>query len=313
MNPLARSFNLQEARRYLDFAVQFTPQYGDSFIEYMRLCMLESGSTRQLDDLRHLCANADPNYGALWCHCKKEALDDAGQVLDYACAMLQEELQSMSAIYTQALLRSKQGTTMLGGPDAPPAKLFGRPSVHLGRIAAWPCALCRLPLQQQTAVQLSCSHVFHESCALDFSINQTVAPCSSETSRACPACQEPWCVTELFLPEEGAVAGSLSASKPTASRRPSLARGLSIRSIDLSQSSLGDCIDELGTDMLDMFSTKTVMVSAQTGVGSVKLDQSPQEGWLEAEGVVPEDFATGIVELNRWYRRVSLEPRTRTC
>lgn len=30
----------QNCRKYLDFAIQFTPQYGDSFIEYMRLELL---------------------------------------------------------------------------------------------------------------------------------------------------------------------------------------------------------------------------------------------------------------------------------
>jgi la-related protein 1 len=33
----------QKARRFLDFAIHFTPQYGDSFIEYLRLELLEKG------------------------------------------------------------------------------------------------------------------------------------------------------------------------------------------------------------------------------------------------------------------------------
>ena len=34
-------FNLEEARRCLRFAIQFTPQYGDSFLEMLRLLQLE--------------------------------------------------------------------------------------------------------------------------------------------------------------------------------------------------------------------------------------------------------------------------------
>jgi la-related protein 1 len=41
LNPLCvRSFDLSEAQRALSFAAQFTPQYGDTFIEYARLEML---------------------------------------------------------------------------------------------------------------------------------------------------------------------------------------------------------------------------------------------------------------------------------
>ena len=41
MNPLQlSSFDLSNAQKFLSFAVQFTPQYGDTFIEYLRLEMI---------------------------------------------------------------------------------------------------------------------------------------------------------------------------------------------------------------------------------------------------------------------------------
>ena len=43
MNPTSPNFNLRAAKRFLVFAAQFTPQYGDSFIEQMRLKMLIMG------------------------------------------------------------------------------------------------------------------------------------------------------------------------------------------------------------------------------------------------------------------------------
>jgi tetratricopeptide (TPR) repeat protein len=44
LNPHApRYFNLKAARRFLSFAIQFTPQYGDSFIEILRLKMIVEG------------------------------------------------------------------------------------------------------------------------------------------------------------------------------------------------------------------------------------------------------------------------------
>jgi len=40
LNPLSRVFDLVLAQRYIDFAIQFTPQYGDSFMEHLRLSLL---------------------------------------------------------------------------------------------------------------------------------------------------------------------------------------------------------------------------------------------------------------------------------
>lgn len=36
LNPLSKAFDLDTAGKYLGFAVQFTPQYGDSFMECLR-------------------------------------------------------------------------------------------------------------------------------------------------------------------------------------------------------------------------------------------------------------------------------------
>lgn len=37
LNPFSACFNLEAAHSFLDFAIEFTPQYGDSFIEYLRM------------------------------------------------------------------------------------------------------------------------------------------------------------------------------------------------------------------------------------------------------------------------------------
>jgi hypothetical protein len=41
LNPFSNTFDLTEARRHLFFATRFTPQYGDSFLETMKLEILE--------------------------------------------------------------------------------------------------------------------------------------------------------------------------------------------------------------------------------------------------------------------------------
>jgi len=79
-----RRRNFRAARRYLDFAIQFTPQYGDSFIEYLALELMEHGPDHPTPLLEQLCINADPNYGFLWLQCKLHPLDSARHVLRVA-------------------------------------------------------------------------------------------------------------------------------------------------------------------------------------------------------------------------------------
>ena len=54
MHPFSRRFDLSIARRFLDWAVQFTPQYGDSFLELLRLELLEKGPHVDASDLEQV-------------------------------------------------------------------------------------------------------------------------------------------------------------------------------------------------------------------------------------------------------------------
>lgn len=79
----------KEARKYLDFAVHFTPQFGDSFIEFLRLEMWENGPSADLSQLELWCTNAEPNYGTLWMYCKRNPLDSTQKVLQTAREMFE--------------------------------------------------------------------------------------------------------------------------------------------------------------------------------------------------------------------------------
>lgn len=96
--------HLVEARKFLDFSLHFTPQYGDSvcrlqlfpsslanplsllqLIEYLRLDLLaaaESGNVDQMGDLSiqsklyRICAHAEPDYGPVWAYCKQSPLEN---------------------------------------------------------------------------------------------------------------------------------------------------------------------------------------------------------------------------------------------
>ena len=81
LNPHSECFSLDIARQFLEFAIEFTPQYGDSFIELMRLQMLLGSPAEEAERLWQLCINAEPNYGTLWFHCKVSVLLTTRQVL----------------------------------------------------------------------------------------------------------------------------------------------------------------------------------------------------------------------------------------
>lgn len=179
LNPFSRTFDLPSARRHLSFATKFTPQYGDGFLESLRLEIVDQWllpvakliweSTRKglelegvtdirydlktyvlevsralsyickegalpaskefiidagmakiiasrlqpgfrdkmvdLSTLRQRCANADPNYGLLWFHCRDSPSGTARQILSKATELMNVELRCYAHIYLTAFIR----------------------------------------------------------------------------------------------------------------------------------------------------------------------------------------------------------------
>jgi len=115
LNPMSPMFHLGLARRRLEFAICFTPQYGDSFIEMLRLELLEHGPDADTAPLEQLCVNADPNYGALWFYSKRHPLDGTRQILQNAKELLLRDLHQHRRLYQRALVRLQSGT---GSPSS---------------------------------------------------------------------------------------------------------------------------------------------------------------------------------------------------
>ena len=107
LNPFSDCFNLDTATSFLDFAIEFTPQYGDSFIEYLRLQHLLGASEESVDRLWQLCINAEPNYGTLWFHCKGSVLHTTRQVLELATALIRAELAEWAHVYRCVFLSQR--------------------------------------------------------------------------------------------------------------------------------------------------------------------------------------------------------------
>ena len=91
-------FNLEKALKYLDFAIQFTPQYGDSFLEMIKVCQLLSlagtDTKHVLLKTKHNCLHSEPNYGVLWFFFKNSLVDTACDIWMEAERQITKETNS---------------------------------------------------------------------------------------------------------------------------------------------------------------------------------------------------------------------------
>lgn len=94
--------------QYLDFAIQFTPQYGDSFLEVIKVCEIMKRThphkkehiEMTLEKVKQNCLHAEPNYGILWFYYKQSLIDNAYDVWQFAEQKIQKEL-SQPRDYTE--------------------------------------------------------------------------------------------------------------------------------------------------------------------------------------------------------------------
>lgn len=204
-----RIFSVPLARQVLDVALHFTPQYGDSFIEYVRVELLSRGYTHALGDVRRHCIHAAPNYGMLWNYCRLHAAFDARLIFDTAFERVCSELTIHRSLYAHRLvahIRVRPGTS-------PECLVEGRPMAQLCARQSERCRMCRTVLTHKHVVVLACGHFFHEVCAKRFAMPQVVAGPAAE-AKCCPLCSEPWCVIEYYVPFDA-----------DAARRPTSAYG----------------------------------------------------------------------------------------
>ena len=132
---------------------------GDSFIEYLRLELLTTGSAINTQ-LEQLCVNAEPNYGPMWCHCKLQALHSTRHVLRTAKAMLQTEMAHYKAVYQHAIARglSAAAPGPQWEPPAPHLSTFtfvtGLPSLN-----SMSCTVHTLPMALRRKMIFGSEHI----------------------------------------------------------------------------------------------------------------------------------------------------------
>lgn len=118
-------YNLKKARTALEFALQFTPQYGDTYIEYSRLLMLEKGYSI-IDDvitrprervgplpepnlfaLLEFVSHAQPNYGIAWSLCRSHPHERECVTLRRAYDIVWQSITRNRASYTANICHNK--------------------------------------------------------------------------------------------------------------------------------------------------------------------------------------------------------------
>mmetsp|Transcript_34411 Transcript_34411/g.89051 ORF Transcript_34411/g.89051 Transcript_34411/m.89051 type:complete len:972 (-) Transcript_34411:547-3462(-) len=104
MDPLLPYFDLETAERYLKYAVQFTPQYGDSFIELIRLSFLKNGGMADVSLIAQQCYSADPNYGVMWFRCKSYPYEGPAEVMRRGRTFISKELKDHRYLYQRRVL-----------------------------------------------------------------------------------------------------------------------------------------------------------------------------------------------------------------
>ncbi|KAL0211844.1 hypothetical protein RCL1_005470 [Eukaryota sp. TZLM3-RCL] len=104
LNPYTPKFSLNIAKKYLLVACEFTPQYGDSFIELIRCRLLKRGLDASVDDIEKLCVTADPNYGLLWDYCKNSPLEPVIDIFNRAKSLVVCDLIQHRQAYQRALV-----------------------------------------------------------------------------------------------------------------------------------------------------------------------------------------------------------------
>jgi len=131
LNPFNTQFSVERGRRFLEFAQIFTPQFGDTFLELIRLQYVENlvamefevnfdfddlddGDSRivaaldcaELEGVRRACVESDPNYGILWLAVRYHPFLTSNQVFEAARKRIYSDFVGGAArIYLKALQR----------------------------------------------------------------------------------------------------------------------------------------------------------------------------------------------------------------
>jgi len=126
MNPLVSQFHIGRAMRCLEFAIQLTPQYGDSFLELVRLKFLLEIRMRMRNDSLTVGLLGPPPKNARGCTLKHQVSCDESHRLTVAtlvarrvCLAMAEDLRSEAGQFEfDSSIIEEHTSGLLGDPDS---------------------------------------------------------------------------------------------------------------------------------------------------------------------------------------------------
>lgn len=108
LNPFSTFFDLDRAESYLKKSIEITPQFGDSFLEMIRLRVIKSGSDAKIDDIIFYAALNRSHYGNLWHFCGGNELEPCYYTLLRAKQKIENEMMGYRTLYDLAIMKQKE-------------------------------------------------------------------------------------------------------------------------------------------------------------------------------------------------------------
>lgn len=108
-NPLSSFYDPVKAQEYFSRAISYTPQYGDSIVELVRLRFLEGRADPDFTDIRMTCLKANPIFGFLWTVCKTLPSESTAQVFH---RIIERVRQSLSLRFCRPSTYIEQSTAL---------------------------------------------------------------------------------------------------------------------------------------------------------------------------------------------------------
>ena len=99
-NLCSLNFDLEKAFHLLNIAIENSPQYGDSYIELIRLKLMQEGNRADLSQIRLNCHAKKPYYGEIWTLSKTAPLMNHLEIFDNAVEMVKMNLTRFHHHYT---------------------------------------------------------------------------------------------------------------------------------------------------------------------------------------------------------------------
>eukprot|EP00825_Cyclidium_porcatum_P031062 TRINITY_DN3285_c0_g4_i3.p1 TRINITY_DN3285_c0_g4~~TRINITY_DN3285_c0_g4_i3.p1 ORF type:complete len:338 (-),score=51.24 TRINITY_DN3285_c0_g4_i3:284-1297(-) len=98
LNPFGSKYNIDQANKFIQFSIHFTPQYGDPLIEMLKLTILQNNFT-ELKKLKQKFITSISSYGHIWNFLRNSDQDNCKEIWKRAKQMITSQIYFKSYYY----------------------------------------------------------------------------------------------------------------------------------------------------------------------------------------------------------------------